>query len=218
MTDKLHIPWSHPEAKAHWGQKVGKRPPPTLPWIRLPGAQFADDSAGMAEGTIEMNIVNAVVAEWTHVFEMSLHTDKTVLMRHKRPNQRWKEPSNDQPDVRVMLDGVELKYSSSAKYLGITIKAGGSLKASGEGRIAPANHRLNQLRKTLAAPDIPLPIKTKIVETYVWPSGSYGQEVFSNHDMSRMSLRASVQRRRLLRPKCAFFCLLPRGSPGGTRY
>ena len=85
----------------------------------------------------------------------------------------------DTPQIKLNIDGAEVKQVQNFKYLGQTICEDGKCDAEITKRIEIARSAFNSLKGALMSSNISLNTKKRIIKCYVWSTLLYGCETWT---------------------------------------
>ena len=151
------------ETKCDKGIKIGGK--------TINNLRYADDTVLLAETKEDLQLIINEVNKVGKEYGMKMNANKTKTMVITR--------KENTPQIKLEIDGTEIKQVQNFKYLGQTISDDGKCDVEITKRIEIARGAFNNLKGALLSSNISLNTKKRIIKCYVWSTLLYGCETWT---------------------------------------
>lgn len=160
---------------------------------------YADDLAVMAESEEDLQHLLGVLSEWCQLNQMDINADKTKVVH-------FRTPSTDRSHCSFKIGLHDILISGSYKYLGLLLDEFLNYETTASFVAKSASRALGLvISKFKSAGGLSYNVFTKLYDSYVWSTISYGASIWGTKEFSCIN---AVQNR-----ACRFFLGVGKYTP-----
>ncbi|MEW8544936.1 MAG: reverse transcriptase family protein, partial [Candidatus Thiodiazotropha sp.] len=139
---------------------------------------YADDLALIAESEEDLQRLLQILSKWCEDNGMTINMDKTKVIHYRNP-------SKQRTDFSFTFANQRIDVISSYRYLGLVLEEHLNYDVTAKAVAKAASRALGLvISKSKSAGGLPYSVFTKLYDTVVWPTISYGASIWGTKEYS----------------------------------